>query len=103
MTTSATEETSSDLRGVMADIASLRSDLAVLAGQFKTSATNNAGDAARRAARAVREQSSRDYDALASRRSWSTKTLSKQIVEQPLIPFLVAFGLGVLGSRLLAR
>ena len=107
MTTSIKEgangETAADLHAIMSDIASLQRDLATLAGHFKNGAVNGVSDAARSAAGQIGEQASRAYDNWAVQGDRSVKAISKQIEEQPVMSLLIAFGLGFLGSRLLAH
>ena len=96
-------ETGVDLQAIMKDIVALQNDFAALAGHFKTSSLNGAGDAARAAAGQFGDQAAQAYDSVAAQSDRSAKAVIKQIEERPVVSLLLAFCLGVVGARLLAR
>ena|ERR1700733_14814406 len=96
-------EASPDLRAIISDIASLKTDLAALAGHLKAGAVNVTGDAARNAVGQLGDQASRVYDNLAAQGRRSAEAIGRQVEEQPIMTLLLAFALGFIGSRLLSR
>ena len=101
--TASSNEEPTDLQSVINDIASLKHDIAILAGNLKNSALNATSDAARSAADQVSGEAVHLYENLAARGDRSAKAISHQVEENPLMSLLLAFGLGFLGSRLLSR
>ncbi|MDR3440537.1 hypothetical protein [Telmatospirillum sp.] len=92
-------EANPDLHAIMNDIASLKHDLAMLAGHWKDSAVDTTSDAAGQ----IGKEASRLYDNLASQGGRSADAIGRQIEKQPVMSLLLAFALGFLGSRLLPR
>jgi len=101
--TASNGEAGPDLRAIMSDIASLKSDLATLAGHLKAGAVNATGDVARSAVGQLGDRASRVYENLAVQGKRSAQAISDQVEEQPVMSLLLAFALGFVGSRLLPR
>jgi ElaB/YqjD/DUF883 family membrane-anchored ribosome-binding protein len=95
--------TNPDLQEIMNDIASLKEDIAKLAGHLKNSAIDTTAGAARSVVGQLSDEAARIYESLAAQGERSAKTISRQVEEQPMTSLLVAFALGFVGSRLLSR
>lgn len=96
-------ETNSDLDAITGDIAALKRDLGALAEHFKAGPIDGATSAARDAAARVTGEARRIYGSLAEQGQSSVKALGRQVEEQPVMALLVAFGIGLIGGRLLSR
>jgi ElaB/YqjD/DUF883 family membrane-anchored ribosome-binding protein len=95
-----------DLEQIMKDFASLKGDFANLIDHVKSGAVNgagDAGDAVRSSVERLGEKTRGAYDALAAQGELSAKAIGRQIEERPIVSLLIAFGVGILASRLLSR
>jgi hypothetical protein len=81
------------------DIATLKRDVAALVEHVRSGAVSRAAGAAAQ----LREEAQDIYGRLAAEGANSAKMISRQVEEQPIASLLVAFALGFIGSRLLAR
>lgn len=95
-----------DLERIIADFASLKRDFTELVGHVGSGAVNGAGDAAgalRESVGRLGEKTRGVYDALASQGQRSAKAIGQQIEKRPVTSLLIAFGVGLIASRLLSR
>lgn len=92
-------ESSSEFKAMLADLAALRADVAQLAGHVKSSTVN----AAEGAAEQVSAEATRLMGSVTDASKASVKAVERQIDMHPLVSLLLAFGLGFVGSRLLAK
>jgi ElaB/YqjD/DUF883 family membrane-anchored ribosome-binding protein len=88
-----------DLDVINDDIATLKRDVAALVEHVRSGAVSRAAGAAAQ----LREEAQDIYGRLAAEGANSAKMISRQVEEQPIASLLVAFALGFIGSRLLAR
>jgi ElaB/YqjD/DUF883 family membrane-anchored ribosome-binding protein len=98
--------TTPDLEKILNDFASLKRDFADLIDHVKSGATNgagDAGDAVRSSVVRLGEQTRSAYDALAAQGELSAKAIGRQVEERPIVSLLIAFGVGLVASRLLSR
>jgi hypothetical protein len=91
--------TSPSLDKIMDDIAALRRDFAALTGQLRKSAVQGAGEAVDQ----IGEKARRIYGNVAEQGERSAKAIGRQVEEQPTISLLIAFAVGFVSSRFLAR
>jgi len=96
-------EKNSDLETIMSDIASLKRDVGALAEHLRTGAVDHATGAGRNATTRLSDEARRLYGNLAEQGQHSVKALSRHVEEQPVTSLLVAFALGMIGSRMLSR
>jgi ElaB/YqjD/DUF883 family membrane-anchored ribosome-binding protein len=95
-----------DLARIVDDLASLKRDFANLVEHVKTSAVTGAGDAtdALRSSVGLLGGKARGvYHDLAAQGEHSAKAIGRKVEERPITSLLVAFGIGMLASRLLPR
>jgi hypothetical protein len=92
-----------DFQAIISDIAALKRDLAALVGHMKASAMSGPGEAAQHAIGQLSEELTRAYEAMAGQGEQSAKAIGRQIEDKPVVSLLLAFGLGLLGGRLLLR
>lgn len=100
------DETSPDLARISDDLAVLKRDFAELIGHVRGGAMKGAGEAADAllgSAGAMGDKTRAVYDDLAAQAACSAKAIGGQVEQRPLISLLLAFGVGVLASRLLPR
>jgi hypothetical protein len=88
-----------DFEAITHDIATLKRDVAALVEHVKNGAVSSATGAAAQ----LKDGAQDIYGRLAAEGLDSAKALSRHVEEQPMTSILVAFALGFLGSRLLAR
>jgi ElaB/YqjD/DUF883 family membrane-anchored ribosome-binding protein len=88
-----------DLGKLIADVQSLKRDLASLAEHSRGTLWAGASDAVD----ALGDEAHRLYDGVAKQGRRQVKALSNQVEEQPLLSVLIAFGIGFLGGRILPR
>ncbi len=95
-----------ELDRVMAEFATLKREFADLMGQVKKGAVREAEEIGA-AAGSRFDHISRDtrhlVDAIEAQGSKSAKALGHQVEERPLISLLIAFGIGMVASRITAR
>jgi hypothetical protein len=84
---------------IVDDIAALRRDISALTGQLKSSAVKGASEAIDELGGKAKQL----YGSLAEQGDRSAKVLGERVKEQPLVSLLIAFLLGIVGSRLLSR
>jgi hypothetical protein len=92
-------ERTPNLDAIMRDIAALRRDFAKITGDLR----EGADEAARNAAGVISEEAKRLYRNAGAQSERSVNALRRQVNEQPVASLLIAFALGYIGSRLLAR
>ena len=92
-----------DVEMIMSDIASLKHDIASLATHLKTSAIDSAAGAGRNAATRVSDRARKLYGDVAEQGQHSVTAISQHVEEKPLTSLLIAFALGLIGSRMLSR
>jgi ElaB/YqjD/DUF883 family membrane-anchored ribosome-binding protein len=95
-------EASGDLQAIMSDVAAVKRDLAALVRGMKTDVSEDVA-CARSAVGDLGDEVVRVYENLSAQGDRSVKAVGRQVGEQPLMSLLVAFAVGVLGSRLLSR
>jgi ElaB/YqjD/DUF883 family membrane-anchored ribosome-binding protein len=88
---------------IVDDIAALRRDFAALTSQLKNNAVQGASDVAQHAVDEIGEKARRIYGNLADQGERSAKAIGRQVEEQPMISLLIAFAVGFVASRFLAR
>jgi len=88
-----------DIGKLIADVQSLKRDLAALAEHTRGSILSDAAGTAS----ALGAEAQRLYDGVAAKGKRSAKALADQVEEQPLLSVLIAFGIGFLGGRILPR
>lgn len=98
-TTAAVANSNPDLTAIMADLAALRADLAKLAIGAKASTLT----AAEAGALQMRAEAGRMYDGLSDAGKKSVTAVEQKIDDHPIMSLMLAFALGAIGSRLLAR
>jgi ElaB/YqjD/DUF883 family membrane-anchored ribosome-binding protein len=84
---------------IVDDIAALRRDISALTSQLKSTAAKGAGEAIDEISGKAKEL----YGTLADQGERSAKVLGEHVKEQPLLSLVIAFLLGLVGSRLLSR
>ena len=92
-------EGSADFKAMMADLATLRADVAQLAVHVKSSTVNAAGNAAEQ----VSAEATRLVGTVTDASKASAKAVERQIDLHPVASLMLAFSLGFVGSRLLAK
>jgi ElaB/YqjD/DUF883 family membrane-anchored ribosome-binding protein len=88
-----------DIGKLIADVQSLKRDLAAIAEHSRGAIGSGAADAVS----ALGDEAQRLYDGVAKQGRRQVKALGNQIEEQPLLSVLIAFGVGFLGGRILSR
>jgi hypothetical protein len=81
-----------DLEAIIKDVSALKSDIGRLMAHVKTDAAETVNGSARRI-----------YGSLAAEGERSVSALVQQVEERPIASVLIAFAVGFIGSRLLAR
>ena len=88
---------------VVDDLGTLKRDIGRLMDQMKTGAVDGASEAAQNLLNQLNERASDIYDNLSDQGERSVKAISRQVEERPITSLLVAFGVGMIVSRLLSR
>ena len=95
-------DTPANFDAIVDDLAALRRDFAALMSRMNPGVRNGANGTA-----GVLDQlggkAHHLYDNVAAQGERTTKAIARQIEEQPLVSLLIAFGVGVVASRLLSR
>ena len=92
-----------DLDTIGNDVAVLKRDLSRLMEHMKNGTYDVATESARDAVERLGNEADQLYRNLAKQGGRSMKAVSRQVEEQPLASVLVAFGIGLIGGRLLGR
>jgi ElaB/YqjD/DUF883 family membrane-anchored ribosome-binding protein len=93
----------SDLNAIGDDIALLKRDLSRLMEHAKNGAYDAARGTTVDAVEHLTDETDRLYRSLSKQGERSIKAISRQVEEQPFTSLLVAFGIGLIGGRLLGR
>ncbi len=93
----------SDLDAIGDDVAILKRDLSRLMEHMKNGTYDVATGSARDAVERLSNEADQLYRGLAKQGNRSIRAVSRQVEEQPLASLLVAFGIGLIGGRLLGR
>jgi ElaB/YqjD/DUF883 family membrane-anchored ribosome-binding protein len=88
---------------VVDDLGTLKRDIGRLVDQMKSGAVDGASEAAQNLLNQLNERASDIYDNLSDQGERSVKAISRQVEERPITSLLVAFGVGMIVSRLLSR
>jgi ElaB/YqjD/DUF883 family membrane-anchored ribosome-binding protein len=88
---------------IVDDLGMLKRDIGRLMDQMKTGAVDGASEAAQNLLNQLNERASDIYDNLSDQGERSVKAISRQVEERPITSLLVAFGVGMIVSRLLSR
>lgn len=86
-----------DLSQLIADVQSLKQDIAKLADHSRSTVWNGAAETAN----ALSSEAQRLYGEVAAKGRDQVKRVSGQVQEQPIMSILIAFGIGFLGGRIL--
>jgi ElaB/YqjD/DUF883 family membrane-anchored ribosome-binding protein len=96
-------EAPADFDTIVDDLATLKRDFARLMEQMKSGAIDGASETVENLLGRLNERASEIYDSMSDRGERSVKAISRQVEERPITSLLVAFGIGMLASRLLSR
>lgn len=88
---------------IVDDLGTLKRDLGRLMDQMKNGAVDGASEAAQNLISQLNERASDIYENLSDRGERSVQAISRQVEERPITSLLVAFGAGMIVSRLLSR
>jgi ElaB/YqjD/DUF883 family membrane-anchored ribosome-binding protein len=94
---------SASFETIVDDLGTLKRDIGRLMDQMKTGAVDGASEAAQNLLNQLNERASDIYDNLSDQGERSVKAISRQVEERPITSLLVAFGVGMVVSRLLSR
>jgi ElaB/YqjD/DUF883 family membrane-anchored ribosome-binding protein len=97
------ETASASVDAIVDDLAALKRDFGRLMEQVKSGAVDGAGKTAQDLLEQLNERASDLYDRVSEQGESSVKAISRQVEERPFTSLLVAFGVGVIASRLLSR
>jgi ElaB/YqjD/DUF883 family membrane-anchored ribosome-binding protein len=92
-------DASAEFKAMMAEFATLRGEVAVLAGRMKSTAVH----AAENAAGQISGEATRLMGSVSDAGKSSVNAVERQVEAHPLASLMVAFSLGFIGSRLLAK
>ena len=92
-----------DFDAIVDDLAALRRDFAALVSQMKSGALKGANGTTQNTLDELGEGAKRLYDSVAAQGTRAVKAIDRQVEEQPVTSFLIAFGVGFIASRLLVR
>jgi ElaB/YqjD/DUF883 family membrane-anchored ribosome-binding protein len=88
---------------IVNDLAALRRDFTALMAEVKSGALNGANGAAEQALGELGDRANHLYDKVSAQGERSVKAIGRYAEEQPVMSLLIAFGIGIVASRLLAR
>jgi ElaB/YqjD/DUF883 family membrane-anchored ribosome-binding protein len=88
---------------IVDDLGTLKRDVGRLMDQMKNGAVDGASEAAQNLLNQINERASDIYDSVSDRGERSIRAISRQVEERPIASLLVAFGAGMIVSRLLSR
>lgn len=92
-----------DFSAIADDVAALRRDFARLMAHVKEGGVDIAADKARDALHKIGDEARQIYESISSEGERSIGALGRQIEEQPFLSIMIAFGVGLVGGRLLSR
>jgi len=93
----------SDLLEIGDDIAALRDNLATLLEHLKNGSVDTAKGTTEDVIQRLSDETQRLYRNIRAEGRRSVETISQRVEERPLTSLLLAFGLGMISSRLLSR
>jgi ElaB/YqjD/DUF883 family membrane-anchored ribosome-binding protein len=88
---------------IVDDLGALKRDLGRLMEQMKSGAIDGASETAQNLLSQLNERASDLYESASDQGERSVKAITRQVEERPLTSLLVAFGIGLIASRLLSR
>ena len=88
---------------IVDDLATLKRDFARLMEQMKSGAIDGASKTAEDLLGQLNARASELYERMSEQGDRSIKAISRHVEEQPITSLLVAFGAGMIVSRLLSR
>ncbi len=91
-----------DLESIKSEIAELKSSLSALASKAKSDVSDDVASA-RDVVEHFSDEAAQAYKNLTKRGAGSAKAIGRYVKGKPTMSLLVAFAIGVIGSRLLAR
>lgn len=92
-------DASAEFKAMMAEFATLRADVALLAARVKSTAVH----AAENATDQISDEAMRVMGSVSDAGKSSVNAVERQVEAHPLASLMVAFSLGFVGSRLLAK
>lgn len=92
-----------DIDRVKEEISALTRDLALLIDKLKTAAADGSVEAVRESVEQLGDRARMLHETLGAQGERSANAVTRQIEAHPVVSLLVAFGVGFLASRLLAR
>jgi ElaB/YqjD/DUF883 family membrane-anchored ribosome-binding protein len=95
-------EPAADFDTIVGDLGTLKRDIGRLMDQMKNGAVDGASEAAQNLLNQLNERASDIYDNLSEQGERSVKAISRQVEERPITSLLVAFGVGMVVSRLMS-
>jgi ElaB/YqjD/DUF883 family membrane-anchored ribosome-binding protein len=96
-------DTTGDLDAIVRDLAALRQEFSDLMSQMKSGAFKGANDAAENILGQLGDRAGHLYDSVAAQGKRSVEAVGRHAEERPVMSLLIAFGIGFVASRLLAR
>jgi len=90
-----------DLDTIVNDVAALKKDIARILEHVKSATVDNAVDTAHDLAAQLSDEAAGLYKDLSKRGQRTAKALNRKVEDNPGVSLLVAFGLGILASRLM--
>jgi ElaB/YqjD/DUF883 family membrane-anchored ribosome-binding protein len=88
---------------IVDDLGALKRDLGRLMDQMKSGAIDGASETAQNLLSQLNERASDLYESASDQGDRSVKAITRQVEERPITSLLVAFGIGLIASRLLSR
>ncbi len=88
---------------IVDDLGTLKRDLGRLMDQMKSGAIDGASETAQELLSQLNERASDLYENMSEQGERSVKAITRQVEERPITSLLVAFGVGMIISRLLSR
>jgi ElaB/YqjD/DUF883 family membrane-anchored ribosome-binding protein len=97
------KKAASGFDAIVDDLATLKRDFARLMEQMKTGAIDGASETAENLLDQLNERAAELYERMSDQGERSSKAITSLVEERPIISLLVAFGIGMVGGRLLWR
>ncbi len=88
---------------IVDDLGALKRDLGRLMEQMKNGAIDGTSETAQNLLSQLNERASDLYESASDQGERSVKAITRQVEERPITSLLVAFGIGLIASRLLSR